>query len=460
MLAHTALTPTLAMDLLQWQFLALETMRVLWVFAFGACVGSLTNVLVYRMPRGMDWVSPTSRCPMCETRLTWRENIPVFGWLALGGKCRFCKSPISSEYPIVEALMGLLWVLVYLALYADQSTPLYDLFGKLQPEWAMGYSDLSLSWPLFISILCLFSCLFAATLIDARTAMIPMQLTTTPVVVALVCHGGLLAWFTWKGTWLEGAARPYFWSLAHPGPAGWGMIGASIGGVVGVVISNGLLSAGLLRRSFADFAEWEETVAKEDAAKQTEDAESQTPQETIQGWTSYPHARREMVRELAFLGPPAALAWGGSALATKLAGPWTFDSTSFQYTPTEMAPRWLCVIAGVFLGYLIGAAAVWAIRIFGTLAFNKEALGLGDVHLMGAVGAVLGWVDSVLAFFLAAFVGIAWAIIGRVASGKLKREMPYGPFLAVATLLVFFGKPLIERLLGMLVGQAGPVNLP
>ncbi|MEO0630377.1 MAG: prepilin peptidase, partial [Planctomycetota bacterium] len=61
---------------------------VLFVFAFGACVGSLINVLVYRLPLGLPVVVPSSRCPACATKLTWRENVPIFGWLLLGGRCR------------------------------------------------------------------------------------------------------------------------------------------------------------------------------------------------------------------------------------------------------------------------------------------------------------------------------------------------------------------------------------
>src|SRR5262245_35705876 len=94
--------------------------KVLWgafVFAFGACVGSLINVIAYRLPLGLNIVTPPSRCPKCDTRLTWRENIPIFGWIFLGGKCRFCKSRISAEYPIVEAIVAFLFLLFYAAWY-------------------------------------------------------------------------------------------------------------------------------------------------------------------------------------------------------------------------------------------------------------------------------------------------------------------------------------------------------
>jgi leader peptidase (prepilin peptidase)/N-methyltransferase len=78
----------------------------------GACVGSFLNVVIYRLPLGQSLVSPPSRCPNCGNRLKWYDNIPIFGWLLLGGRCRQCKKPISIQYPIVELITALLFVLV------------------------------------------------------------------------------------------------------------------------------------------------------------------------------------------------------------------------------------------------------------------------------------------------------------------------------------------------------------
>jgi prepilin signal peptidase PulO-like enzyme (type II secretory pathway) len=81
---------------------------------------------------------------------------------------------------------------------------------------------------------------------------------------------------------------------------------------------------------------------------------------------------------------------------------------------------------------------------------------------MAAVGAVLGWVDAALAFFLAAFVGLGVEIVSRLAAGKsgLRRAIPYGPSLAIASVLVLLFKPLIELGLTKLSGAGTPVNLP
>ena len=78
----------------------------------GACIGSFLNVVIYRLPRRQSVVSPPSRCPKCGSLLKWYDNIPVFGWLLLGGRCRQCQNQISIQYPIVELITALLFVLV------------------------------------------------------------------------------------------------------------------------------------------------------------------------------------------------------------------------------------------------------------------------------------------------------------------------------------------------------------
>lgn len=77
----------------------------------GLCVGSWLNVVIYRLPNGMNMSFPGSHCTTCDYVLKWYDNIPVLSWLMLGGKCRKCKEPISPRYTIVEIANTLLWVL-------------------------------------------------------------------------------------------------------------------------------------------------------------------------------------------------------------------------------------------------------------------------------------------------------------------------------------------------------------
>jgi leader peptidase (prepilin peptidase) / N-methyltransferase len=74
---------------------------------FGLVIGSFLNVCIYRLPRNVSIAFPRSRCPHCENPIRPYDNIPLFSYIFLGGKCRFCKKPISLQYPFVELLSGL-----------------------------------------------------------------------------------------------------------------------------------------------------------------------------------------------------------------------------------------------------------------------------------------------------------------------------------------------------------------
>ena len=80
----------------------LESLEVFWLAVTGLCIGSFLNVVIARVPANESIVSPRSKCPKCGHLLPWYENIPVFSWLALRGKCSGCKAPISIQYPLVE----------------------------------------------------------------------------------------------------------------------------------------------------------------------------------------------------------------------------------------------------------------------------------------------------------------------------------------------------------------------
>ena len=88
---------------------------------FGLIVGSFLNVCIYRLPRRESIVWPASRCTSCNRELAWFENVPVFGWLVLRGRCRTCRAPVSAMYPIVETVTG---VLFGAAMYWYGPTPL------------------------------------------------------------------------------------------------------------------------------------------------------------------------------------------------------------------------------------------------------------------------------------------------------------------------------------------------
>ena len=145
---------------------------------------------------------------------------------------------------------------------------------------------------------------------------------------------------------------------------------------------------------------------------------------------NYPHARREVLKELLAVTP----IFLGFIIG------WV---VGYEKGDPSLAVQG---IAGSMLGYLIGGGLVWGIRIVGTLGFGKEAMGLGDVHLLAAVGAVVGWWDPILIFFIAPFCGLLWAGSSALLEkiGKQYKEIPYGPHLAVATLIVIFARPGVD----------------
>ncbi|HCH86985.1 MAG TPA: hypothetical protein DFL85_15940, partial [Lentisphaeria bacterium] len=92
-------------------------------FLFGSCLGSFLNVCIWRMPLGESIVTAPSHCPKCGTPIRWFDNIPVVSYLALRGRCRSCKAPISPRYVIVEALTGILFALLLFKVGATQQPP-------------------------------------------------------------------------------------------------------------------------------------------------------------------------------------------------------------------------------------------------------------------------------------------------------------------------------------------------
>ncbi len=448
---------------------------LLFAFAFGSCVGSLTNVLVYRLPRGIGVVTPPSACPSCGTRLTWRENVPVIGWLLLRGRCRFCSVKISPEYPIVEAVVGLLFAAFYALWYiVPAQTSGATFLGVHWSSIAPGYAAATFqqSWPAFILLMVLVGSLVAMTIVDAKTFTIPLVLAWVPAALAAIVHPLYALWYEKS---LRGSVQllpRWEWIIASPGRDDWFWIGGSIGGMVGVVVANVLLSRGMIRRSFADYEEWEAKALAErraeaaaaggaEAAPASPDEPFDPSNPPVDLWVQYPHARREVMKELVFLSPILGLGFAGAKVAHHFAGPWSPNPVDpYSLIPATAAPLWLVALSAVFLGYLVGGGVVWGVRILGALAFGKDAMGLGDVHLLAAIGACLGWVDAVIAFFLAAFVGLLWAIVGTVSGGRLRRVLPFGPYIAIGAVLAILCKPALWALFTFIAKTDQPVRWP
>jgi len=84
------------------------------IFILGLIIGSFSNVCIYRIPRNKSIIYPASHCPKCRSKIKPVDNIPLLSYILLKGRCRNCKSKISIQYPVVELLTGLIYLIIYL----------------------------------------------------------------------------------------------------------------------------------------------------------------------------------------------------------------------------------------------------------------------------------------------------------------------------------------------------------
>lgn len=137
------------------------------LFALGLCFGSFLNVVIHRLPLGRSIVSPPSACPLCGHRIRPFDNVPVFSWLALAGRCRDCRGAIPWRYPAVELGAGLLVV---------------ALAAQLGPRIAL------------VPALLFALALLAVALIDWDHRIIPDEISLGGAIVGLFARGT-----TWPG---------------------------------------------------------------------------------------------------------------------------------------------------------------------------------------------------------------------------------------------------------------------
>jgi leader peptidase (prepilin peptidase)/N-methyltransferase len=161
-----------------------------------------------------------------------------------------------------------------------------------------------------------------------------------------------------------------------------------------------------------------------------------------------------MAKEVLFLLPPSLL---GSAVLAAV----TFVPSLHDAWAHAASHHWVTGLLGACLGALIGGLVVWITRILGTLGFGRVAMGLGDVHLMFGVGAVIGAGAATVSFFLAPFFGLLIALYFMIT--RTRRELPYGPYLSLATAFVRLAycpiaaylTPGVEGLTAMIAGLFG-----
>ncbi|MEK7310074.1 MAG: prepilin peptidase [Planctomycetota bacterium] len=213
----------------------MEYFYFITVFLFGIIIGSFLNVCIYRLPReGMSILKPGSFCPGCRTPIRWYQNVPLFSFLGLRGKCAKCSVRIPLRYPLVELLTGALFVLSaywYLAPFDNLA------------DGPLGHPAGGERMVQFIVTIYLISILIVATFIDIEFRIIPDELTISGVILAL----------------LVSAFFPFLHKTIFPSLPSFvnGLIGSSAGIIIGggVIYLVGIFGKMVFRKDAMGFGD-------------------------------------------------------------------------------------------------------------------------------------------------------------------------------------------------------------
>ncbi|NLX14223.1 MAG: hypothetical protein GXY44_11295 [Phycisphaerales bacterium] len=430
----------------------------------GACIGSFLNVVIYRWPRDLSIRRPSrSFCPACRQAIIWYDNIPVLSYFLLGGRCRGCKTRISLQYPLVELATAFVFLLVYDAFFISRQR--------------LGISELANDWPMLLGHWALFAGLIALAVMDLEAYMVDIRVTWLITAAGALAH---LFWTPASSTdWLRPGMPLAGWSAAvvvgllvgawlflrepitsetavlsdepvppeekltgSPGPLAWlGLlmaVGLAAAYVVALTIAgspDAPAGAPLVSPGYAETARLVGGLAflfvalAILASHPQPAADAEIIEEITEGASG---ARRNALAEMKLLSP--AIILGAAWLLLIHYVPMVkacFDSAMHWQPLGDWQP--LCGLSTAIAGWVIGGLIGWATRIIFTLLFGKEALGMGDVHILAAAGAVASWPVSFLGFFLAAPLTLLAMIVIHLR--RQSRALPFGPWLGLGFLL-------------------------
>lgn len=378
-----------------------DALLVVFAGLLGLLVGSFSNVLIWRLPRGENVAFPPSHCPHCDHRLGVRDLVPLLSWLSLGGKCRYCRAPIKARYPVVEALTGLG----------------YALIAALFPVLTYGWGTLGL--------MVLFTILLVSSAIDLDTYTIPDELTLPGVALGL-----LFAAVAQAGN------NPVL--VSFPGAVQGALLGA------GLLVTINNVGAWVLRR-FRERS-WPELPI----------GYQQISLGLLAGawlgpwWGAGVGLLSALVNALArrVVRVPEWLTLGGLLLSLLL------GSAGYGPSLLEMLRGALAAAGAVALACGVYWWLHWRRHREDDGAAeddqaDAQAMGFGDVKLAAVIGAFLGWERLLLTLVVAVFAG---AVVGVVQLAmKSENRIKFGPFLALGALVaLFWGGQIIAAYKGML----------
>ncbi|KEF33844.1 peptidase A24 [Deinococcus sp. RL] len=372
--------------------MSLDLLFVVFAGVFGLLVGSFSNVLIHRLPRGENVAFPPSHCPACAHRLAPRDLVPLGSWLSLGGKCRYCRAPIKARYPVVEGLTGVG----------------YATIAALYPPALYGGATLGLC--------VLFTLLLVASAIDLDTFTIPDELTLPGVALGV-------------GFSLLNARVGAGGGLGLPTPAE-AVQGALLG--AGLLVTIDLLGSWVLRR-FRERRYPETPIGYQQIALALLVGAWAGP-----GWGAAAAALSSAANLLArrAIRVPELLTLGGLLVSVLLGG-------------SGFGPGLIVMVQGALAA---GGAAALLAGVYWWLRgddadedapFDPAAMGFGDVKLAAVIGAFLGWERLLVAVVVAVVAG---ALLGLVQLA-LQREnrLKFGPYLALgAVVALIWGGAVVE----------------
>jgi len=360
-----------------------------FVFAFGCCVGSFLNVVIYRVPRDMKVSEPKrSFCPSCKYQIPMWLNIPILSWVMLRGKCANCKTPISSRYLWVEMLTGM-------AFYAA-----YAHFGQEGAATGWDYSIIA-AW-IFLALAVAGSC------IDIELQILPHSITWGGAAAGLLC-AALIPELIVAGAW-------------------WVNVLHSLGGAVlgfaliWCIVQLGKMAFGRLRMKFEQVVPWSVTQAEgaEDVVLKIEGPDK-VHEETWANMFSRASDRLIVHADWALLGARrvenAVLTMTNDAVTVTPAAGGTAESIPLEQIPS---------MSGVCT----------------QVEQPREAMGMGDANWMACVGAFFGWKAVLFTVLAGSFIG---AVISVLMILLRRREwaarIPFGPYLAAGAVIWMFAGP-------------------
>ncbi len=178
----------------------------LFIFLFGSAAGSFLNVVICRLETGEGIIKSRSHCPKCGQTLRWYDLIPILSFLLLRGRCRYCGKPISWQYPLVEIITGLMFLLVFWNLKFET----WNLIG----HWSLVIGNFALSCYM-LYVVCSLLVIFVY---DLRHYIIPDKIIYPAVILTLIFHFfEILNFGHWNlfGIWDLGFGiwRPFFFYL-------------------------------------------------------------------------------------------------------------------------------------------------------------------------------------------------------------------------------------------------------